>query len=178
MKRIVKFTLFAALIAVVVSCASKRSNEISIITNLEKQLEEEGAKPDPTKLTALLDAYIAFVNNNPADTAAPVYLYKAVNLSIGVGNGARAMQLIDRTLNEFPKSSYLPETVFLKAYVYENLLGNLGQASEVYKDFLAKYPDHDLADDAQAALKYLGLSPDEMVKEFEARAAEQAKAGE
>jgi hypothetical protein len=31
-----------------------------------------------------------------------------------------------------------------------------------------------LADDAEAALKYLGKSPEEMVKEFEERAATQA----
>ena len=78
------------------------------------------------------------------------------------------MQLIDRTLNDFRQSKYLPETVFLKAYVYENLLGNLGQAATVYNDFIVRYPGHDLADDAAAALKYLGKSPEELVKEFEA----------
>lgn len=177
MKRIVEITLFLALITFMASCTSKRDRDINAITQLEKQLGQEGAKPDPAKLNTLLDAYIAFVDGNAGDTAAPNYLYKAVNLSIGIGNGEKSMQLIDRTLNEFPGSNYLPETVFLKAYVYENLLSNLGQASVVYNDFIRRYPEHDLADDARAALQYLGKSPEEMVREFELRKAAEASAG-
>lgn len=175
MKKLYNTLVIAAFVILGISCSSQRDKDIKAITSLEKQLENEGAKPDPAKLTQLLDSYLAFVDHNSTDTMASDYLYKAVNLCIGVNNGMRAMQLIDRTLNEFPKSSYIPETVFLKAYVYENLLSNYGQASKVYNDFLIKYPTHDLADDAEAALKYLGKSPEELVKEFEAKAA-QAKA--
>lgn len=178
MRSTLKLMLFIAIVAISVSCASKRDKEINNITKIEKQLENEGAKPDPAKLTALLDAYVAFVDNNSQDSSAPAYLYKAVNLCVGMGNGDKAMELIDRTINDFQKSEFLPETVFLKAYVYENLLSNLGQASEVYHDFLKKYPEHDLADDAEAALKYLGMSPEELVKEFEANAAKQAAASQ
>ncbi|MBK6965430.1 MAG: hypothetical protein IPH20_16250 [Bacteroidales bacterium] len=173
MKKLFNTLAITAFVILGISCSSQREKDIKAITSLEKQLENEGAKPDPAKLTQLLDSYIAFVDHNSADTMAPDYLYKAVNLCIGVNNGTRAMQLIDRTLNEFPKSSYTPETVFLKAYVYENLLSDYGQASKVYNDFIRKYPTHDLADDAEAALKYLGKSPEELVREFEAKAAEE-----
>lgn len=160
------------------SCSSQRDKEAKSISKLEKSLDEDAARPNPEKLAELLNLYIAFVDNNPEDTLSPHYLYKATNLCIGVSNGARAMQLIDRTLNDFPQSRYLATTVFLKAYVYENLLGNYGQASAVYNDFLKKFPDHDLADDAEAALMYLGKSPEELVKEFEARKdASQAQTG-
>lgn len=177
MKNPITVVAAVMLLLVVASCTSQRDKDIRAIAGLEKQLEKEGARPDPAELKKLLDMYIGFVDANPADTLAQDYLYKAINLSIGVNNGARAMQLIDRTLNDFRQSKYLPETVFMKAYVYENLLGNLGQAATVYNDFIVKYPQHDLADDAAAALKYLGKSPEELVKEFEAmnsRAGEQA----
>lgn len=177
MKKLFNAIALSGLLILGISCTSQRDKDIKAISGLEKQLEQEGAKPDPAKLTQLLDSYVAFVEHNATDSLAPNYLYKAINLCIGVNNGIRAMQLIDQTLNDFPKSSYLPETVFLKAYVYENLLSDFGKASQVYNDFLKKYPTHDLADDAEAALKYLGKSPEEMVKEFEARAA-QAKTGE
>lgn len=173
MNKLISTLVLTAFVVLGISCSSQRDKDIKAITSLEKQLENEGAKPDPAKLTQLLDSYIAFVDHNSADTMAADYLYKAVNLCIGVNNGARAMQLIDRTLNEFPKSSYTPETVFLKAYVYENLLSDYGQASKVYNDFIRKYPSHDLTDDAEAALKYLGKSPEELVREFEAKAAEE-----
>jgi hypothetical protein len=55
----------------------------------------------------------------------------------------------------------------MEAFAYENVIGNIAKASEYYNKFIAKYPEHDLADDAQAALKYLGKTPEEMVREFE-----------
>jgi TolA-binding protein len=177
MKKLFNASALSVLIILGISCTSQRDKDIKAISGLEKQIEQEGAKPDPAKLTQLLDSYVAFAEHNATDSLAPNYLYKAVNLCIGVNNGIRAMQLIDQTLNDFPKSGYLPETIFLKAYVYENLLSDYGKASQVYNDFLKKYPTHDLADDAEAALKYLGKSPEEMVREFEDMAA-QANAGE
>lgn len=169
MKKTVETAILLLLISVFAACTSQREKEIRAITELEKSLEKDAARPDPGKLKNLLDAYVAYVDNHPDDTTSGLYLYKAVTLCIGVNNGARAMELIDRTLNDFPGSRYAPTTIFLKAYVYENLMGNYGQASTVYQGFLKKYPDHELADDAEAALKYLGKSPEELVKEFEAR---------
>ncbi|NTW24102.1 MAG: hypothetical protein HGA37_05335 [Lentimicrobium sp.] len=176
MKKNTSISAILLLVIFVISCTPQREKDIKTIIRLEKQLEQEGARPDTQKLNQLLDSYIAFVDHNAADTAAPAYLYKAVNLCIGINNGPKAMELIDRTINDFQNSSYLPETVFLKAYTYENLLNEYGQASKVYNDFLIKYPNHDLADDAAAALKYMGKTPEELVEEFEANAAK-AKSG-
>jgi len=78
------------------------------------------------------------------------------------------------SLGDVILSTALAET--LKAYIYENLLSNLGLAQKTYRDFLSLYPDHELSDDAEAALLNLGKSPEELVREFEARAAEQAAA--
>jgi tetratricopeptide (TPR) repeat protein len=178
MKNLFCFICLFTSVILISSCSSPRDKEIKAISTLEKELEKDAARPDPKKLTQLLDAYIAFVDKNAADTAAPNYLYKAITLCIGVNNGQKSMELIDRTLNDFPKSKYVATTLFLKAYVYENMLGNYGQATTFYKSFLKKFPTHDLADDAEAALKNMGKSPEEMVKEFEAaRAAGQAKKG-
>ncbi|HPJ62299.1 hypothetical protein [Lentimicrobium sp.] len=156
------------------SCKPGIKKEIAGIEILEKDLTDQAARPDPEKLASLLDAYTAFVDNHPADSMAPLYLYKAINLSMGVNNGAKAMQLTDRMLNEYPKDSRIPEAIFLKAYIYENQLSNLGLALKTYQDFLSRFPEHELADDAQAAIDNLGKSPEELIREFEARAAAQA----
>lgn len=53
-------------------------------------------------------------------------------------------------------------------FVYENDLNDLENAKQTYEAFLQKYPnDPDFADDAQMALKNLGKSPEELIKEFE-----------
>lgn len=156
------------------ACTSGIKKEMTVIETLEKELTDQAARPDPDKLASLLDAYTAFVDNHPADSMAPQYLYKAINLSMGVNNGVKAMQLTDRMLNEYPKDSRMPEVIFLKAYIYENQLSNLGLALKTYQDFLSRFPEHELADDVQAAIDNLGKSPEELIREFEARAAKQA----
>jgi len=51
--------------------------------------------------------------------------------------------------------------------VYENNLGELAKAEEIYKKFLELYPDNDFADDAEISLKYLGKSPEELIEIFQ-----------
>ncbi|MBW6492266.1 MAG: hypothetical protein K0B15_13860 [Lentimicrobium sp.] len=160
----------------ITSCASERDKAAREIAALEKQLIEQTTQPGADKLNALMDLYTGFIDNNPKDTASPQYLYKAINLAMGMNNGEKAMELADRYLNEYSNSPKLPEAIFLKAYIYENQLSNLGMAQKTYRDFLTRFPDHELADDAEAALLYLGKSPEEMVREFEKQAAEQAAA--
>jgi len=172
MKKVLLILLPLAFLA---ACSSPRDKEISSISALEKEVESAGARPELARLEQLLDAYTLFADKYSSDTLAPVYMFKAINLCIGVNNGHRAMQLIDTALNKFPESRYNAETVFLKAFVYENLLNNYGQASQVYNYFLKKYPNHELADDADAALKNMGKSPEELVEEFEAARKAQAE---
>lgn len=168
--------LFVGLIStlIMISCGSQLNKDAKDIASLEKQLTEEAERPNQAKLDELMDKYLNYVEKHPKDTAAPQYLYKALSLAIGTEQGEKAMELADRTLNEYPKSQKIAETVFLKAFIYENLLSNLGQAQKTYRDFLERFPNHDLSDDAEAALANLGKSPEEMVKEFEQRAAEAA----
>lgn len=154
-----------------ISCTSKRDKDISKIKDIEEKLKQQPAQPDVAKLDELLALYTGFADMYPQDTAAAMYLYRAVNLSMGMGQGEVAMKLINRSINEYPNSPRLAETVFLKAYVYENLLGKLGSASEIYRDFIHRFPDHELADDAQTAIQNMGKSPDELVEEFERNAA-------
>jgi TolA-binding protein len=160
----------------IISCTSRRDKDAKSITALEKELSAEAERPKQEKLDELMSSYLNFVDKHPQDTSASQYLYKALNLAMGTNQGEKAMELANRTLNEYPKSEKIAETVFLKAFIYENLLSNLGLAQKTYNDFLSRFPDHELADDAQAALNNLGKSPEELIREFEQKAAEAATA--
>lgn len=149
-------------------CKSPSEKDSSKITAIEEQLKDE-ARPDKAKLVELLNLYTSYADKYPEDTLAQLYLYRGVNLCMGMGNGQKAMVLIDKSINKYPNGSRLAEIVFLKAYVYENYIGRLGKASELYRDFINRFPDHELADDALIAIQNMGKTPEELVKEFEAR---------
>lgn len=160
--------LFSVLI-VVASCTSKRDKEQSRIDALEKEVNAQAATPDTANLNSLIKEYTAFVDAYPKDSLAPLYLYRGVRVAMSMNDGQRAMKLIDRYINEYNQTKSYPEVVFLKAYVYENLLNNYGRASEIYRDFIHTFPDHELQDDAQVAIQNMGKTPEELIKEFESK---------
>ena len=83
--------------------------------------------------------------------------------------GAQAIQYFHRVNNDFVNYEKAPLSMFLEAFVYETQLFDTQKAGEIYKEFIVKYPKHELADDAQASINNLGKTPEELVKEFEAK---------
>lgn len=155
-------------IMILSACSSSKEKAEQKIAKTEKNLKELETPATVEQLEDLLQQYTLFVQNYPKDTMAPQYLYRAINLSMGMGKGEQTMNLIDKSLNEYPNQPKIAEIVFLKAYVYENLLGDYGQAATIYRGFPTRFPDHELADDAEAAARNIGKSPDELIREFEA----------
>ncbi len=148
------------------SCSPSRDKMLDTISKMEANLKT-AQKPDSLAVTELLGAYQNFASKYADDSLAPEYLYKAAGLAVGFNLGVQAVELYESIINTYPEYKKIPECFFMEAFAYENAIGNIGKASEYYNKFLAKYPEHELADDAQAALKFLGKSPEEMVREFE-----------
>jgi TolA-binding protein len=95
-------------------------------------------------------------------------LLRAAALAKAAGKPAKAVELYERVHTEMPGHPKAPMALFMSGFVYENDLGDLQKAKSVYERFLQEYPnDQDFADDAGSALKLLGKSPEEIVREFE-----------
>jgi len=148
------------------SCSPSRDKMLSRITQMENELKT-AQKVDSIAVTELLSAYQNFASRFADDSMAPEYLYKAAGFAVGFNRGVQAVEIYESIIKTYPSYNKVPECYFMEAFTYENTIGNIGKASEYYNKFLAKYPQHQLADDAQAALKFLGKSPEEMVLEFE-----------
>jgi len=52
----------------------------------------------------------------------------------------------------------------------DNQLGRKGEAKSLYEDFLAQYPKHHFADDAQFQLANLGKNDAQIIEEFNKKA--------
>ena len=159
------------------SCSPSRDKMLGKISKMEKEMKT-AQKVDTNAVTNLLSAYQNFASKYPDDSLAPENLYKAAGLAVGFNRGTQAIDLYESIMNNYPKYKKVPECFFMEGYAYENVIGNIAKASEYYNKFLAKYPNHELADDASAAIKYLGKSPEEMVHEFEKMNADTTKTAE
>lgn len=148
------------------SCSSGSEKMSAEISKLESGMKSI-PKDDSVEVSELLSAYQNFSSKYPDDSLSPEYLYRAAALAAGFNRGTQAIDLYESIIHAYPAYKKIPECYFMEAFTYENTLGNIGKANELYHQFLDKYPDHELAEGARSAIKFLGKSPEEIVHEFE-----------
>jgi len=69
---------------------------------------------------------------------------------------ADAIEIFKIILEKFPEGQTTAKATFMIGFINANSLENFEEAKKYYTLFVEKYPDHDLADDAQYELNTLG----------------------
>ena len=164
MKKIIVLLLIAGFF---VGCNS--NDPAKRIEKLEKQVLATDKAIDPVVASDLVSAYCDFADANPDDTMTPEYLFKAVDVSMNLNEPQRTIYIIDKLVREYPDYPRTQAALFIKAFVFETRYNNLDMAKKIYEQYLSMYPNGDFADDCKASIENLGLSPEELVKKFEAQ---------
>lgn len=165
---------FAILFGLIVFAGCKsdpKTEQLQLIKQTESELYGSESF-DKSNAVKLVDLYYNFSEQYPNDTLAAVYLYKAAEIAMNTQLSDRSIAYFDKLLVNYPEFEKAPECLFLKAFVYENQLNDIEKAGKLYKDFIEKYPEHPLVKDAEASIKFLGKSPEELVKIFQEMNAE------
>ena len=163
---IISFLLLSAILS---GCKPSREKSVTNIQSMETSLySEPSVTYNKVRGDSLLQMYEDFITRFPADTLAPVYLFRAANLKMTEGDGNRSLSLLDRFMKKFPDHPKTQVCLFFKAFVYENLLRNLALAKETYLLYIEKYPNGEFVKDAQMSIQNLGKTPEQMINEFEA----------
>ncbi len=161
------FILFVALVILgFSSCESASLQER--IREKEKQLQNsEPEDIDEAFLQGLVDDYLNYTTEHPEDSLTPYYRFRSADILMNISQPAGALEQLNILITRYPAFDKAADALFLKGYIYENQLGELGRAKEVYERFLEKHPGHAFADDVEVSLKYLGQSPEDLVRMFE-----------
>lgn len=62
----------------------------------------------------------------------------------------------------YPDGTHAAEATFMIGFIYANSIKDFDEAKKYYTAFIEKYPNHDLADDANYELKTLGQDINEL----------------
>ncbi len=116
---------------------------------------------------AVIAAYDEYASLYPQDPETPDFLFKAGEVSLGLGKPLKSMAYFKKVYDMYPAFERAPYCLFLQAYVLDNHLNDDVRAGEIYADFMKKYPDHPMAKDAEFSILHLGKSDEELIKEFE-----------
>ncbi|MBO4568097.1 MAG: membrane lipoprotein lipid attachment site-containing protein [Bacteroidales bacterium] len=166
-----KKLLFLAVIALVFAGCSN-NDPAKRINELEKQAFLTEGAIVPEVASDLVSAYCDYADANPNDAMSPEYLFKAVDVSMNLNEPQRTISIIDKLMADYPDYPRTQAALFVKAFIFETKYNNLDMAKKLYEQYLEQYPDGEFADDCRASIEFLGLSPEELVKRFEAQEAE------
>ncbi len=171
-----KRTFFIAAMAVVAlaSCTDSvkplsDSEKVKLqIDSLEAVLFSDAeANVDQKAGMTLIRSYAKFYQLSEKDSLAIDMLFKAGEVSMGIGQGNLAVKYFSTITEDHAGFHKAPEALFLIGFCEENLNNDTAQARYFYEKFVADFPDHKLAEDAQFSIQNMGKSDEELIRMFE-----------
>jgi tetratricopeptide (TPR) repeat protein len=147
---------------------SEKEQVLAKIDSLETILfADSEAKADTKSGMKLIRFYAKFYQLSEKDSLAIDMLFKAGEVSMGIGQSNLAVKYF-RTINEDHPDFYkAPEALFLSGFCEENLNKDTAQARFLYESFVEQFPEHKLAEDAQFSIQNMGKSDEDLIKMFE-----------
>ncbi|MFH1296450.1 MAG: tetratricopeptide repeat protein [Bacteroidota bacterium] len=163
------YLVLIGLAGLITACGPSKSQRENQISTLEERMftSENGFIRAGADSLVLL--YTDFAAAWPNDSLAPVYLFKAASMTMNLQDGPGSIALFEQIRESYPNFEKAPLCLFFTGYVQENVMRDIDKAREAYQLFIESYPDHDFVDDAQASIDNLGKTPEQMIREFEAR---------
>lgn len=149
------------------SCESKIS--VEKINELESKVFTNENTVNKEDVIHLTNAYLLYAEQNPEDLQSPDFLFKALDISVGINaeGPQKSIDIANVLIEKYPDFEMTPMAMFIKGFVYENVIGDLDNAEITYRQFIEKYPDSPMIEDVKATLGNLGLSPEELIRKFE-----------
>ena len=148
-------------IALIAACSPNREQRVKDIEAHEAELSTLDVSSDDSEALEMLKMYRQFANDFADDSLAPVYMMRAAELSVNLGQTEQAVGLLDSVITLYPGFEDIAGCMFLKGYAYESG-EQYEEAKEAYTQFVESYPDHYLAQDTKKMLQYIGMSPEAM----------------
>lgn len=146
---------------------------LEVIDSLETVLfADDGAMADREAAILLVRQYATYYRAHPADSLAIDMLFKAGEVSMGLGDGRMAVKYLSTVAEEHSAFHRAPEALFLSGFCEENINADLQQAEYFYTAFIERYPDHALTEDARFSIANLGMSDEDLIRLFEQGAGE------
>lgn len=123
-------------------------------------------EPNETLMKEAITKFQDFAAFFPEDAKSPDYLLKASDYALLVGQPEKSVKILMRIMDDYPNYDRMESVMFNKASHQDFELRDTTNAKKSYQEFIDKYPNSDLVDDAQNRIKYISLTLDELADKF------------
>ena len=166
MKNSIRMMILIVLVCATSACSEKKLT-FEDMKKAEATLFKQDGTLDSANFPKVADKYIKFVEQNPDDTTASLWLYHAMELNVMMKNSEKAVALCDNLMNNYPDSKWTPRGMYiLGSMVYEDQYKDLDKAREILEKILSDYPGSEIEESVKASIKYLGWTPEQIMNDI------------
>lgn len=167
MKKTFRLMLVALLAFGLFACGEKKFTEDDL-RQAEKAMFNDDMTANPEAAAVAVEKFCKFAKQNPDDPKAPDWLFKALEVSVGQKDAAKSEEICQQLVNDYPTFDKTPIAMFMMAsMVYDDQLKDLDKARAMFERIIADYPESEIRPSAEAMMNYLGMTPEEILKQFE-----------
>jgi len=156
--------LLSLLSLLLFACSSEKSPD--------ELMKEAETFTNNKKIPESVTAYETLIKDFPDDSLAPeatfrlatIYQNELVKNISEKESLQKAVELFKGIHERYPTSDKAPMGLFMAGFILANDLKDFKAATEVYNQFLEKYPDNELATSTKEELDNMGLSPEEILQ--------------
>lgn len=156
--------------AMLLSCGSgnEREKAQNVIKQMELSTFDYTQTINAQKADSLVNMYSSYVNRFPEDTLCASYLFRAADILANRNKCMESVAMYERLIRDYPSSRYVEESYFLRGVVYSQVCLNKDKSRECFNEFISKYPQSRLVDDANGLMMMDTLSDEmEIIRKFE-----------
>ncbi len=158
-------SIFVLLISSLLFISCSKTTDQDYMKNAAENTKEN-------KISEAIQDYQNLVSKYPDSKLAPralrdmagLYQNKMVKNMGESESLSKAVELYKSIYKKYPESEEAPPSLFMAGFIEANDLKHYDKATEIYKIFLQKYPKHQLAQSASEELKYMGLTPEQILE--------------
>ncbi len=115
-----------------------------------------------------IKAFTDYAYYCPNDSLSPIFLIKTAQIATSINNIPQAKTVLEKCIADYSKSKDITAAIFLLARLYDETtyLNNEEEARRLYQEIVDKYPKCAEAESAKGALKFIGKTDADLIKEF------------
>lgn len=166
MKNTLKLMMLALLAFGMFACGEKKLTYDELKKEEAKLFLEDGSI-DSVVAPGVAEKFCKFVEQNPDDSLASLWLYHAMEINVLLKNTEKSMELCDQLVESYPDSKWTPRGLYLLgSFIYEEEFKDLDKAGEIYDRIINDYPDTEIMESVKASKKYLGWTPKQIMADI------------
>lgn len=123
---------------------------------------------DPVSANKAIKAFTDYAYYCANDSLSPIFLIKTAQVAIAINNISQAKVTLEKCIQDYSRFEGIPAAMFLLAQLYDEKeqLNNEAEARRLYEEIIANYPNSPEVESAKGAIKFLGMTDKEIIREL------------